>query len=458
MGRRWLAPPSTPVDYPPTSSLARMASLKRRHEDSSYASQLSEYSLRKEPQPTTRNVCSLSTDMQTNNYTAEEDRVHSPNSVMETHGMFNPPRESKRTLSFASKRNREGEASHSEDGDPDAEKRVTIWNWREQRKLSGNSAPFKKNLRDYMRKHPDWEQYVGQDKDTITGKKLSPKKMKIPAPSDPEHPWFTHGSVPQTCPSTAREVAPHTSSYGTRSTRLQESENRTQESKPSREQIPERVPANPELFQPFSIKLEDPAELINRRAVEVAARRQSIVAEASGEDSSAPPKADGEDSSAPPPRPTARIAVPPPPRPKIPWRPRLVARRRSLPQRSLLPPRRSLPRRPRRRLLSRRLPRRHSLRGEPLTRRCRAAWSTLRWPASKPGGRSGAQPLRAIPNKTQPDCRNRLSRPYLSFSAATPTNIQKRIIVLENWGQRQQTTKKAKKQTQVRPPAQPISP
>lgn len=279
-----------------------MASLKRRHEDSSYASQLSEYSLRKEPQPTTRNVCSLSTDMQTNNYTAEEDRVHSPNSVMETHGMFNPPRESKRTLSFASKRNREGEASHSEDGDPDAEKRVTIWNWREQRKLSGNSAPFKKNLRDYMRKHPDWEQYVGQDKDTITGKKLSPKKMKIPAPSDPEHPWFTHGSVPQTCPSTAREVAPHTSSYGTRSTRLQESENRTQESKPSREQIPERVPANPELFQPFSIKLEDPAELINRRAVEVAARRQSIVAEASGEDSSAPPKADGEDSSAPPPK------------------------------------------------------------------------------------------------------------------------------------------------------------
>jgi len=33
----------------------------------------------------------------------------------------------------------------SVDGDDDnGEKRVTIWNWREKRKLSGNSAPFKK--------------------------------------------------------------------------------------------------------------------------------------------------------------------------------------------------------------------------------------------------------------------------------------------------------------------------
>jgi hypothetical protein len=254
-----------------------MASLKRRHEDSSFAPHLSEYSLRKEPQPA-RNVSSLSTET-TNNYALEEDRVHSPNSVMDTHAVFNPPRESKRTLSFASKR----DTSYNEDNDPDAEKRVTIWNWREQRKLSGNSAPFKKNLRDYIRKHPDWEQYVGQDKDAITGKKLSPKKMKPPAPIDPDHPWYTNGGMPQS-PSSAREASatPHTSSYGTRSSqsRLQESENRTQESRSSHAE-PQQLSVNLELFQPFSVVLEDPATVVKRRAAEVAARRQSMAAEAS---------------------------------------------------------------------------------------------------------------------------------------------------------------------------------
>merc|ERR1712086_293319 len=62
--------------------------------------------------------------------------------------------------------------------DEDAEKRVTIWNWREQRKLSGNSAPFKKNLQEYLRKHPDWEEYVGQDKDENGKKNFSPKKRR----------------------------------------------------------------------------------------------------------------------------------------------------------------------------------------------------------------------------------------------------------------------------------------
>merc|ERR1719393_1168497 len=59
-----------------------------------------------------------------------------------------------------------------------AEKRVTIWNWREQRKLSGNSAPFKKNLQEYLRKHPDWEEYVGQDKDENGKKNFQPKKRR----------------------------------------------------------------------------------------------------------------------------------------------------------------------------------------------------------------------------------------------------------------------------------------
>merc|ERR1711939_1103982 len=59
-----------------------------------------------------------------------------------------------------------------------AEKRVTIWNWREQRKLSGNSAPFKKNLQEYLRKHPDWEEYIGQDKDENGKKNFAPKKRR----------------------------------------------------------------------------------------------------------------------------------------------------------------------------------------------------------------------------------------------------------------------------------------
>ena len=57
---------------------------------------------------------------------------------------------------------------YSREGGPDAERRVTIWNWREGRKLSGNSAPFKKNLHEYLRNKPDWEEYVGQDKEPGT--------------------------------------------------------------------------------------------------------------------------------------------------------------------------------------------------------------------------------------------------------------------------------------------------
>lgn len=57
----------------------------------------------------------------------------------------------------------------------ESEKRVTIWNWKEKRKLSGNSAPFKRNLQRYLKKHPDWQEYTGQDMDA-NGKRPNKKR------------------------------------------------------------------------------------------------------------------------------------------------------------------------------------------------------------------------------------------------------------------------------------------
>lgn len=71
-------------------------------------------------------------------------------------------------------------------GDP--EQRVTIWNKVEQRKLSGNSAPFRKNLGDYIRKHPEWELYAGQDKEGyVPGQNLVPPPQPR-APSSRQSP------------------------------------------------------------------------------------------------------------------------------------------------------------------------------------------------------------------------------------------------------------------------------
>jgi len=102
----------------------------------------------------------------------DTERMSSPKSAMDMHMVFgNPTKKSHHSVDYSN--------------DEFAEKRVTIWNWREQRKLSGNSAPFKKNLQEYLRKHPDWEEYVGQDKDENGKKNFMPKKRRKDAKLEP---------------------------------------------------------------------------------------------------------------------------------------------------------------------------------------------------------------------------------------------------------------------------------
>ena len=36
-------------------------------------------------------------------------------------------------------------------------RRITVWNKKENRKISGNAAPMESNLSEYLRKHPECE-------------------------------------------------------------------------------------------------------------------------------------------------------------------------------------------------------------------------------------------------------------------------------------------------------------
>jgi len=52
-------------------------------------------------------------------------------------------------------------------------KRVTLWNTKERRKLSGNAAPYESNLLTYLHENQAWEVYDGQDRRNYS------KKLKV---------------------------------------------------------------------------------------------------------------------------------------------------------------------------------------------------------------------------------------------------------------------------------------
>merc|ERR1711959_253735 len=50
------------------------------------------------------------------------------------------------------------------DDEDEETRRVTVWNPKTGKKLSGNAGVFKKNLAKYLRTHPEWVVWTGQDK------------------------------------------------------------------------------------------------------------------------------------------------------------------------------------------------------------------------------------------------------------------------------------------------------
>jgi len=68
--------------------------------------------------------------------------------------------------------------------DDDETRRVTVWNPKTGKKLSGNAGVFKRNLARYLRTHPDWIVWTGQDKDSNFRRKRydvvpSPKRKRV---------------------------------------------------------------------------------------------------------------------------------------------------------------------------------------------------------------------------------------------------------------------------------------
>jgi len=61
-------------------------------------------------------------------------------------------------------------------------RRITVWNRKTKRKVSGNAAPMEKNLAEYLKKHPECEMYDGQDKHLTVEEKaqLIAEQNRIP--------------------------------------------------------------------------------------------------------------------------------------------------------------------------------------------------------------------------------------------------------------------------------------
>merc|ERR1711959_883466 len=69
------------------------------------------------------------------------------------------------------------------DDEDEETRRVTVWNPKTGKKLSGNAGVFKKNLAKYLRTHPDWVVWTGHDKDSPKRKRYhefdrSPKRKR----------------------------------------------------------------------------------------------------------------------------------------------------------------------------------------------------------------------------------------------------------------------------------------
>eukprot|EP00301_Raphidiophrys_heterophryoidea_P006258 c12541_g1_i2.p1 GENE.c12541_g1_i2~~c12541_g1_i2.p1 ORF type:complete len:204 (-),score=46.73 c12541_g1_i2:32-604(-) len=69
--------------------------------------------------------------------------------------------------------------------DCDPNKRITIWNKAERRKVSGNAAPKSKNLRSYLDSNPHCEVFVDQDRDVPPGSQVRRRVNRVANPMTP---------------------------------------------------------------------------------------------------------------------------------------------------------------------------------------------------------------------------------------------------------------------------------
>jgi len=77
-----------------------------------------------------------------------------------------------------------------------SQKRITVWNKRTLRKLSGNAAPMEKNLLHFLRTKPDWEIYRGQDTHIEHSDKMALREKRISIWNKVEQRKFSGNAAP----------------------------------------------------------------------------------------------------------------------------------------------------------------------------------------------------------------------------------------------------------------------